>query len=137
MNLVTCHPNGGHGRHAHEENRNCVNPKPYVPGKDPEATQATRRDRAEDIIEMICNSGVEIPEKVGRYLAIEKHGGDHIWGIFADTLDELASELDSSDTDRDTVLVHDLDTRHELSPITQTVAFLNYSNSERIEVKRA
>jgi hypothetical protein len=133
--LVTCHPNGGHGRHAHEENHNCVNPKPYIPGADPVATQATRRDRAEDIVEWICND-VEMPEEVGRYLAVEKHHGEHVWAIFADTLDELASELDSSDTERDTVLVHDLDTRHELGPITQTVAFLNYSNSERIEVRR-
>ena len=26
--FVTCHMNSGHGREAHEENQNCINPEP-------------------------------------------------------------------------------------------------------------
>lgn len=50
-----------------------------------------------------------IPEKPGRYFAIEKSDGNGVWAMHAETLEELAMALDESETSRTGIDVWDLD----------------------------
>lgn len=50
-----------------------------------------------------------IPEKPGRYFAIEKSDGESVWAMDAETLEELAMALDESETSRTGAEVWDLD----------------------------
>jgi len=50
-----------------------------------------------------------VPEKPGRYFAIEKSDGNGVWAMDAETLDELARAMNDSETRRTGVEVWDLD----------------------------
>lgn len=76
----------------------------------------------------------QIPDKPGRYLAIEKNDGDFVWAMDADTLEELAIALDESETSRTGVEVWDLDidpagseaSAAQLTPVENVAGF--YAN---------
>ena len=76
----------------------------------------------------------QVPDKSGRYLAIEKNDGDFVWAMDADTLEELAMALDESETSRTGVEVWDLDidpagseaSAAQLTPVENVAGF--YAN---------
>ncbi len=78
----------------------------------------------------------QIPDKPGRYLAIEKNDGDFVWAMDADTLEELAMALDESETSRTGVEVWDLDidpagseaSAAQLTPVENVAGF--YANGK-------
>ncbi len=50
-----------------------------------------------------------IPERPGRYFAIEKSDGNGVWAMDAETIDELARAMNESETRRNGAEVWDLD----------------------------
>jgi hypothetical protein len=81
----------------------------------PANPQIRRRKLAEELIDETTAVNVnefELQEgHTPRYLASESNAGTILWFIQADTLDEIANELNISDTsDVSEMFVHDLDT---------------------------
>ena len=68
-------------------------------------------------------NGWEIPQEPKRYLAVEIGENQACWAANADTLAELAKEIDESETSRSGVTVYDLDTGNQYVPVTRTTAF--------------
>lgn len=90
---------------------------------------ATRLERIAEHIEdtSIESNGFEMPTEAGRYLVIEKWGGEWVWAMNCADLDEAATEISASDTDRDNVVIYDLDDEeedNELVPILEVTRIL-------------
>ena len=68
-------------------------------------------------------NGFEIPREPARYLAVEMSDEYPVWAMNAATLQELAAEIDASETARTSVTVWDLDTGRQYQPINLTTGF--------------
>jgi hypothetical protein len=57
----------------------------------------------------IEENGFECPAEPGRYLVVESNSGDRVWAYSCATLKAAAAQIDESGTERDGVLILDLD----------------------------
>lgn len=77
-----------------------------------DAVQEERRRKALEILDhtQATDNGLEIPEKVPRFLGVENSGDSVLWAYFGDSLAEVASDFEQSDTDGIySYRAHDLD----------------------------